>query len=66
MNFDDLVEAFVSTIIIIVMAVIAITIWNQDIGMVLVDLLPNVVELLVWIFIGAIIVALLTQLVEEF
>lgn len=66
MNPDDIVEAFVSTIIIVVMLVIAITIWNRDIGMVLVDLLPNFVEIMVWLFVGVIIVALLTQLVENF
>jgi len=66
MNPDDVVEAFVSTIIIVVMLVIAITIWNQDIGMVLVDLLPNFVEIIVWLFVGAIIAALLVQLTEEF
>ncbi|KAA9398512.1 hypothetical protein Har1130_03725 [Haloarcula sp. CBA1130] len=66
MNPDDVVEAFVTTIILVVMLVVAITIWNQDIGMVLVDLLPNFVEILVWLFVGAIIAALLVQLVEEF
>lgn len=66
MNFDDIVEAFVSTIIIVIMLVIAITIWNQDIGMVLVDLLPHFVELMIWGLFGAIIVALLFQLIEGF
>lgn len=66
MNPDDIVEAFVSTIIIVVMLVIAITIWNQDIGMVLVDILPNFVEIMIWLFVGIIIAALLFQLVEEF
>ena len=65
MNPDDVVEAFVSTIIIVVMLVVAITIWNQDIGMALVDVLPNFVETLVWLFAGAIIGALLLQLVDE-
>lgn len=66
MNPDDIVEAFVSTIIIVIMLVIAITIWNQDIGMVLVDFLPQFVELLIWILFGVIILSLLAQLVEEF
>lgn len=65
MNPDDIVEAFVSTIIIVVMLVITITIWNQDIGMVLVDFFPNLVEIMVWLFVGVIMVALLAQLVEE-
>lgn len=66
MNPDDIVETFVSTIIIVVMLVIAITIWNQDIGMFLVDLLPQFVELMVWGLFGVIIIALLVQLAEEF
>ncbi|QGA82096.1 hypothetical protein [Halomicrobium sp. LC1Hm] len=66
MNPDDIVEAFVATIILVVMLVVAVTIWNQDIGMVLVDLLPGFIEIMVWLFVGGIIVALLLQLVEEF
>jgi len=66
MNLDDIVEAFVSTIIIVIMLVIAITIWNQDVGTVLVDFLPQFVESIVWILVGAIVVALLIQLAEEF
>lgn len=66
MNPDDIVEAFVSTIIIVIMVVIAITIWNQDIGMVLVDILPQFVELMVWGLFGVIIVVLLAQLIDDF
>lgn len=66
MNPDDVIETFVSTIILVIMAVVAITIWNQDIGMVLVDLLPQFVELLVWVFVGAVIAVLLAQLIDQF
>ena len=65
MNLDNIVEVFVSTIIIVVMFVVAVTIWDQDIGMVLIDILPSFVELLVWLFAGAVIGALLIQLVKE-
>lgn len=65
MSLDNIVEVFVSTIIIVVMFVVAVTIWDQDIGMVLIDILPSFVELLVWLFAGAVIGALLIQLVEE-
>ena len=64
MNYDDIVEAFVSTILVVVMVVIVITIWNQDTGMVLVNLLPQFIELMVWGLFGVIIIALLAQLVE--
>lgn len=66
MDPDDIVEAFVTTIIAVVMLVIVISVWDQDIGMVLVDLLPTFVELLVWLFIGVLIAALLSKLVENF
>lgn len=54
-----------TTIIIVVMFVVVVTIWDQDIGMALLDVLPNLVEVLVWLFAGAIIGALLLQLVDE-
>ncbi|MCG1001898.1 MULTISPECIES: hypothetical protein [Halobacterium] len=65
MNPDDIVETFVSTILVVIMLVVAVTIWNQDIGMVLVDLLPQFIELAVWVFLGVIIAVLLVQLFEN-
>lgn len=66
MDVDDIVEAFVTTIIAIVMLVIVISVWDQDIGMVLVDILPSFIEVIVWLFIGVFIAMLLSKLVENF
>lgn len=65
MNPDDLVEAAVSTIIIVVMIAVALTIWNQDAGMFLINLVPQFVQLIVGILIGAVIASLLIQLYEQ-
>lgn len=66
MNLDNIVEAFVSTIIIVVLFVVAVTIWNPDIGMRFIDILPVFVELLVLVLVGAIIGALIFKLVNQF
>lgn len=65
MNFDNVVEAFVSTIIIVVMLVVLVTILNQDVGLFLVGIIPSFVEMLVWLLVMAIIGSLLFQLVDE-
>jgi uncharacterized membrane protein len=65
MNPDNVIEAFVSTIILVVLLVVAVTIWNQDLGLVLADLIPHFVQLVTWLFVGVIIASLVLQLFED-
>lgn len=64
MKPDDVVEAFVSTIVFMVMLVILAQIWYPAIGDMLVGILPGFVEFLAYLMVVGVLLAMLYQLIE--
>lgn len=64
MNPDDIVEAFVSTIVIGVLLVVLAQILAPDLGQLLIGVLPEFVEAVVYVLIIAIFARMLWALVE--
>lgn len=65
MNPEDLVEAVVTTMIAVVLGVIAVTIWNPNLGSALTGLLPQFIQLMVWVLVAAVIASLLFRIVQQ-
>jgi putative exporter of polyketide antibiotics len=66
MNPEDVVESFVATIILGVMVVVVAQLFYPDVGQVFVGLLPDFVEIMVYLMIFVIFASLVFQLIEEF
>jgi len=66
MKPEDVVEAFVSTILIAVMGIVIVSIYNPEFGQTLSGILPDIVNIAVYIFLGLFITALALQIVDNF
>jgi tellurite resistance protein TehA-like permease len=64
MNPDSAIEAFVSVIIILVVGVVVVTILAPEFGMALIDILPQFVELAVWIFIVVFVILVISEALD--
>ncbi|MBX0295437.1 hypothetical protein [Haloarcula nitratireducens] len=64
MNPDGLVDAFVSTIMLGVLLVVAVYLLNPDIGKVLIDILPGFIELIIYTIIIIVLVSMISQMFE--
>lgn len=65
MNIEKFIDAFVATIIVAMGVVILAQLWYPNVGEVLIDILPSVVEVLVNIFIVVFVALLIYQLIEQ-
>ena len=65
MELEEFVEIFISAIMLSVFGVIAVFIISPDIGEVLIAMLPNVLNLLVQIFIGVFLGFLVYQVIDS-
>jgi hypothetical protein len=65
MDPEDVIEIFVSAIMVSVLGVVAIYILSPDIGEILISFLPSVVELLVYAFVVVFIFYLIYELVDS-
>lgn len=64
MNPDGLIDAFVSTIMVGVMLVVTIYILSPDIGQVLIGILPEFIEAMIYLLIAGLLVVMIYQVVE--
>lgn len=65
MDPEDVIELFVSAIIVSVLGVVTIYILSPDIGEILISFLPSFIEVLVYAFIVVFMVYLIYELVDS-
>jgi|GEM_PF-5523695 len=62
MNLDKFIEVFVSSLILMITGVVAIYIWSPNIGEILINILPDVVTIMVYLFIPLFLILMIYEM----
>lgn len=65
MNLDKFIEVFVSSLMIIVLVVVTIYIISPNVGTQLINILPDLVNALVYLFIPALLIILIYDMLQD-
>jgi hypothetical protein len=65
MNLDKFIEVFVSSLILIITGVVAIYIWSPNIGETLINILPDVVTIMVYLFIPLFLILMVYEMLDS-